>query len=161
MCVFVMDYNKIILWSQAKFLVSSLYPTTQMIHESRHFALVFAVVIAGFANAYFLLFRGTNPSRATFGVALVSQFEGAVSGLSAIYRDGDGFVESFQGEPGLYNLQLIFFVVFMLLVNVLLLNLLIALSEFCSYFGGFIEMHFFNSLFTCPITLQCPVFTRT
>ena len=104
-----------------------------MLYESRFFFLVLGVVIAGFANGYMLLYQGRDPQHLGFGVSLVSQFQAALVGYEAVYRGDGEFDNVFAGESTLYNLQLIFFVVFVLLVNVLLLNLLIALSKCGKY----------------------------
>jgi WD40 repeat protein len=103
----------------------------EMVKECWGLLLIFVVVIAGFANAYLLLFRGTAVEYAGFWVSLVSLFDGAVSGLSPVFRDNDDkdFRETFEGRSGTYNLQLALFVAFMLIVNVMLLNLLIALMS--------------------------------
>ena len=101
----------------------------------------------GFANAYIVLFQGDNAAYgvtstsderfANLGLSFVSMFRGSTGGgLDLIWRGDSQYPNGATsngifpiGNTQLYNLQLVLFVLFTLICNVLLLNLLIALMS--------------------------------
>ena len=96
--------------------------------EIRWFLLVWFVILSGFASAFMLIYQSKNYQFSNFGNALVSCFAGSNLDLFHVFK-GDPANTDFEGpnELGLYNLQLVLYVVFTLICNVLLLNMLIAL----------------------------------
>ncbi len=97
----------------------------RMAYEIRYFMLIWAVVLLGFANAYIMMLPVGTADYITMPIALVSIFDGAFQGLDLWIRNSsDPFL--FEGDPSLYNLQLVVFVIFTLIATLLMLNLLIA-----------------------------------
>jgi WD40 repeat protein len=95
----------------------------------RYFLVLLIVVIIAFGSANYLFFRGTVPSYATIGSALVYQFSGIAGGTQLRLRDNTNpdFLLPFADQSPLYNAQLMLYMLFILVVPVLFLNLLIAL----------------------------------
>jgi F0F1-type ATP synthase membrane subunit b/b' len=100
----------------------------------RYFLLVWAIVIIGFANAFIILFRAGLPTSvdgqfSNLGTSFVNAFKGAVSGADLYFRNtpADTANVAFADHSDLYNLQLILYVMFTLVANTLMLNMLIAL----------------------------------
>ena len=98
-------------------------------YEIRWFILVWFLIILGFTNAYVILYRASDPSFATMGVGFVDTFAGALFGVQRIVRDGAETDFAPSTLTHLYNFQLVLFVCFSLVCNVLLINMLIALMS--------------------------------
>ena len=116
----------------------------RILYEIRYFLLVWIVILLGFANAYMIVFQGNNLAYLTdpsadlhfvnLGDALVNMFKGSIGGgLDLVWRGDVQFPNGAQyngtfpiGDSNLYNLQLVLYIMFSLVCNVLLLNLLIA-----------------------------------
>ena len=109
----------------------------QIVYEIKYFLLVWTVVLLGFANAYYMLFRGNDPEYDTdpdqlghfynLGLAFVSVFKGSTGGGIDLHMHGDVF--PFPPSPNgtqLYDLQFFLFIFFTLTCQILLLNMLIA-----------------------------------
>ena len=125
----------------------------KILFEIRYFLLVWSVFLLGFANAYIILFQGDNQDAFTpestgdlhflnMGTAFISMFKGSTGGgLDLIWRGDSSYPNgaSAFGSNGtilfpmansqLYHIQLVMFVLFTMVCNVLLLNLLIALMS--------------------------------
>ena len=105
------------------------------------------MVLLGFANAYIILFQGNNPNYrnneasdlhfSNLGTAFLDMFKGSTGGgLDLVWRgdlqfpNGAAYNGTFPiGDSNLLNLQYVIFILFSLICNVLLLNLLIALMS--------------------------------
>jgi hypothetical protein len=97
-------------------------------NQIRYFLLVWLVILFGFANASVILFRDINnhyPS--TIGVSLVSVFSELFGGRPVFVTGDDETSEYFDGFSGLYTMQIMVYLAFTFICNLILLNMLIAL----------------------------------
>lgn len=102
--------------------------TLMILYEIRYFLLVWGIVLFGFANAYTVLFRASDPGYINLAVSFLTIFSGIIGGFIPVIRNtGTDSNMDFVNQTALYNLQLVIYVLFVLIANVLFLNLLIAL----------------------------------
>ena len=140
----ILNYSKLLSFFRG-FRGSGIFTrlVLKILIEIRYFLLVWAVVLFGFANAYIVLFQGSNSFYQSsgdlhflnLGTAFVSMFKGSTGGgLDLIFAGDSQYPNGAQAglhfpiaNTELYNLQLVLYVLVTLICNVLLLNLLIAL----------------------------------
>eukprot|EP00042_Codosiga_hollandica_P058936 m.896051 g.896051 ORF g.896051 m.896051 type:complete len:1174 (+) comp60004_c0_seq12:302-3823(+) len=97
--------------------------------EIRFFLLIWSIVLMGFANAYYVVFRGMTPEQNNLALSFITMYSGSVHGMNPVLRNSSSTVDGvfpFDDASQLYNLQLLLYAGFTLLANVLMLNLLIA-----------------------------------
>eukprot|EP00042_Codosiga_hollandica_P021188 m.72301 g.72301 ORF g.72301 m.72301 type:complete len:440 (-) comp50240_c0_seq1:153-1472(-) len=93
----------------------------------RFFLVVWLVVLGGFAAAFVVLFRRVGGTHANFWISFASVFSGSITGLELIVDDPASIQLVFADDMSRYRLQIFLCVLFLLLSNVLMLNMLIAL----------------------------------
>lgn len=72
--------------------------------EIRYFMVVWVVVLMGFANAFFVMYRAQTIDLINLGLSFVTMFAGATNGISVTYRDSSNPDFPFTDASQLYNL---------------------------------------------------------